>query len=72
MTPRVAYTEVMALGHREGERKMPDDAVAFVRYDDDAITGLVCRRCVDPEDDKVVPIVEPGVVVCDVCGKVAR
>ena len=46
--------------------------VAFVLYDDDSITEIVCPSCIRAEDPSDVTITDPGSVRCDRCGEVCE
>jgi hypothetical protein len=55
-------------------------AVAYVKYNATGITAIICSACATPEEVASVgdepegaeEITEPGVVICDRCGKVAN
>jgi hypothetical protein len=53
------------------------NAVAYIKYDENSITEIVCAQCATPEEVASVgagatEITEPGVVICDRCEKSAK
>ena len=46
------------------------EIAAYVLYDDETITALICAACLTSEDDGV-PIFEAGTIECSRCGRVA-
>jgi hypothetical protein len=49
----------------------PVEPFAFVLFDENNITGLICAACATKDDDTSVGIFEKGTIVCDRCGETA-
>lgn len=56
------------------------NAIAYVKYDENGITAIICAQCATPEEvasvgaepEGATEITEPDVVICDRCGKRAH
>lgn len=44
---------------------------AYVLWDDEGITGLICASCKRDDDLNVTPIYAEGGTICDRCGATA-
>jgi hypothetical protein len=61
-------------------KKTKDKVFAWVKYNAEGIVELVCDKCILTQERRtirnrpegVIPILEPGTVICKRCGEVAE